>query len=70
MADTAADATGAVNQVAVNQDAVTKAVIPAAGLSIRNPPLRHMIQVERTPGCLTDFRCPPYFPVRGRGAAA
>ena len=70
MADTAADATGAVNEVAVNQDAVNKAVIPAAGLGTRNPLLRYMIQAELTPGCLMDFRCLPYFPVRGRGAGA
>jgi UTP--glucose-1-phosphate uridylyltransferase len=35
MADTAADARGAVNSGAATQDAVTKAVIPAAGLGTR-----------------------------------
>jgi UTP--glucose-1-phosphate uridylyltransferase len=35
MADTAADATGAVNSGAATRDAVTKAVIPAAGLGTR-----------------------------------
>ena len=35
MADTAADATGAVNSSAATQGAVTKAVIPAAGLGTR-----------------------------------
>src|SRR5215469_12270800 len=35
MADTAADARGPVNSGAATQDAVTKAVIPAAGLGTR-----------------------------------
>ena len=49
MADNAADATGAVNFGAGTQDAVTKAVIPAAGLGTRFLPVTKATPKEILP---------------------